>query len=925
MAYNPFNIFRRNQKAIFAVVTVIIMFVFVLSSGLGGGADFFDWLPRWLAGKSKKGDVLCKIDGEKIYPSELNGPNGLRSKRVMANRFMIGAAEEAISAIYQFEEQQLAQITDQKTRELLNRGASASRTLRNPQTRFMRSIPQLASQIRRMEEDLAECDALANSPTAKPAEKEIVRARQYREIIEDELQASRGEYFLTAPNRTDSDLIDFTLWQKKADQLGISFTTNDILELIKKEFYGFFRSGVAIRKELQKQMPGFNIDDCMKAIGEEFRVRTAQAAVLGPAMVYLRGDKSFGGAAIFSTPYEVFEFYRDQCSPTDYAAFPIPVEGLINSVKEEPTEQELKRLFDQYKDDEPDPSKERPGFKTPRQVKLEWISASGTEPYYVKMAEESMKSGELQAKIGSLMTVPLPGMGPNWVSSATAPLVPKDLVLELDAVRTEYNSQIRDHHNNILEQDWLRPSFVTELQDTSVIRPSTLASALGGFAGGSLTLTGPISGIGTFETTVRAIELRDRILAGAPVVLGAVPGPGMFGTMMGGQAAMQQLLPKPLPIDVVKPELTKHLMEQTAKQLVQNDFKTLQTKVAELSEKGNAKDKGPVQKYIAEFVATRGLQHGASEKLRNEWTLEDDPGLAPLREVLAKSPHGNAVIQFGRKFFWTDDPRTGQRIKANGTYLAEFYPNEPTRFESPSAKPEPKFLVWRTQETPAKAPESFPAVEDQVRIAWKRIKARDLARNRAQALADHVQGMPGDAPMVIDQNLQELANTVRNSIADPKYKDRVKVFPINGVCPLTGQEFQGGLHKFDLRPTNDIPYPTKAMADTLLAQRTKPPRTSFVLVDEPKNTYYVVTLKERKVKSDSEFQLTVYTEFPASMGGSLSQTRLEVMRNFNEDAAKRTRESVMGLLKREFKFEITDEQKKKLEESDKSDKRGMDL
>jgi hypothetical protein len=36
MAYNPFNIFRRNQKAIFAVVTVFIMFTFVLSSGLGG-------------------------------------------------------------------------------------------------------------------------------------------------------------------------------------------------------------------------------------------------------------------------------------------------------------------------------------------------------------------------------------------------------------------------------------------------------------------------------------------------------------------------------------------------------------------------------------------------------------------------------------------------------------------------------------------------------------------------------------------------------------------------------------------------------------------------------------------------------------------------------------------------------------------------
>ena len=66
MAYNPFNIFRRNQKAIFAVITVFIMFTFVLSSGLGGGADFFDWLPRWLGAKSKKGDVVVMTGVDKL-------------------------------------------------------------------------------------------------------------------------------------------------------------------------------------------------------------------------------------------------------------------------------------------------------------------------------------------------------------------------------------------------------------------------------------------------------------------------------------------------------------------------------------------------------------------------------------------------------------------------------------------------------------------------------------------------------------------------------------------------------------------------------------------------------------------------------------------------------------------------------------------
>ena len=70
MAYNPFNVFRRNQKAIFAVVTVVIMFMFVLSSGMTGKADFFNWLPEWFASK-KKGEVLCTIDGDKVSQPRL--------------------------------------------------------------------------------------------------------------------------------------------------------------------------------------------------------------------------------------------------------------------------------------------------------------------------------------------------------------------------------------------------------------------------------------------------------------------------------------------------------------------------------------------------------------------------------------------------------------------------------------------------------------------------------------------------------------------------------------------------------------------------------------------------------------------------------------------------------------------------------------
>src|SRR5579885_1571472 len=104
MAYNPFNIFRRNQKAIFAVLTVFIMFMFTLSSGLGGGADFFEWLPAWLGAKSRKGDHLCTIDGSKVYSGDVEK---LRRNRIIANRFMDMAALQARENVRRFVEESM--------------------------------------------------------------------------------------------------------------------------------------------------------------------------------------------------------------------------------------------------------------------------------------------------------------------------------------------------------------------------------------------------------------------------------------------------------------------------------------------------------------------------------------------------------------------------------------------------------------------------------------------------------------------------------------------------------------------------------------------------------------------------------------------------------------------------------------------------
>src|SRR5205085_8155310 len=90
-----------------------------------------------------------------------------------------------------------------------------------------------------------------------------------------------------------------------------------------------------------------------------------------------------------------------------------------------------------YQSDEPNPSKETFGFKTPRKITVAWIAITGEEEYYKKLATEQVKVGEVMAKASGMLTVPLPGVGPAWASTAAAPLTLKE-----PAVDAAYNNHV---------------------------------------------------------------------------------------------------------------------------------------------------------------------------------------------------------------------------------------------------------------------------------------------------------------------------------------------------------------------------------------------------------------------------------------------------------------------------------------------------
>lgn len=913
MAFNPFNIFRRNQRTIFAVVTVFTMFTFVLSSGIGGNSDFFEWLPNWIGSKKNKGEVLCVISGSKVTSRELSD---IRTQRTIANQYMSQAAQASERNFQKSISSKLSRLRG----DTLNQFSDTFGRIASPRNEQDLAIG--VSTIERM---------IENGKSLKPEDLELAQEiKNFASLRVQLMQTQNDLYFSNIRNRTDRDAIEFLLWSKKADQYGIHFSEKDIHALIQQETFGQLGAAdVEIRKEMAKGR-GISDSRIWTALGAEFRVRLAQSSVLGTQIP--RSTGTLSPPPVYPTAYDQFTFYRDKFSPTTYEMLSVPVANFIDQVKESPTKQDLEKLYTEYRSQEPNPASETPGFKEPRKAKFEWISATGSEPYYKTAAKDWIRESELQAKVGALM-LPTSVVG---VAATARVLTEPDLSLN------QQYGRVRQRFTSDLEQQYSGAAYNFQMLDTSVVKPANLAAAVGGAAGSLLT------GAPAFVTSAELLahsarfqERRTRLRVGLPLVLGSVPGPGFFGTALAGVAASVAAQPAPLPVEVYRPDLQPKLLSDLAQLAMSDDLHKfsaeLRKKTADV--KDPAKKKAAVASYIEEFARTRGLTKGETPDFRDEYAIGDDPALAPLKEIMDKAPHGQLPVRFGHQLFWLS-AREGlfqnrellqtlfslppdQREQAfrqlsqmpdqpdTGVYQPRFYPNPPSG--RASLETHPTYLIWRNAE---KGPESLTIdqAKPKMEAAWKRIKARDLARQEAERIAAEMKAKTFTSEFQVSQYLRDVEDSLRKRSQDPKAQERVKQFKLDDVAeyqvPLNFQNpMAEQVRRFTLEPSAAIPYPTADMAKKLLDERNSPVGTSFVVTDQPKDIFYVAALAHRTELSVGDFKRRVYN---AQEGSPIRQAVFQLERS---DAYKQAREGALALLKTEFKYE--QESTQKLDENEK--------
>jgi len=94
------------------------------------------------------------------------------------------------------------------------------------------------------------------------------------------------------------------------------------------------------------------------------------------------------------TPYDIFRNYRDQNERVSAKLVEVPVEKFLAKVPE-PSSKEVQDEYDKYKDVLPDPARETPGFKIPRQVQVEILSIDGNA--LARTIKDKLTDTELRA------------------------------------------------------------------------------------------------------------------------------------------------------------------------------------------------------------------------------------------------------------------------------------------------------------------------------------------------------------------------------------------------------------------------------------------------------------------------------------------------------------------------------------------------
>ncbi|HMP00916.1 MAG TPA: hypothetical protein PKD86_01865 [Gemmatales bacterium] len=345
--------FRKHKKWIFALLTLVAMFVFIVGDsvmargGGPGGPSTGSRIQTWLYGEE---DAFLTVGGKALGPQSIGR---LLLDRQSALSF-IGSVEQAG---WMMEAQSLG---------------------------FTEADAALFAQIRRVSP--FQMGQFLNQPWAQSLNRKIEQLRRdnpdgLSELISNpSALCSQVMQNLYGDPLSAQGAAEFLYWRERADQLGIYLPSAKVKADLLAAGRGRLSEADLIAF-LRESRLHYKLDELVDHIGDEIRVMIARSVVMGSskssrAMAFY-GQMLGNSGVTQATPYDMWRGYVELRTQLEVGILPIKVftKEFVDAVPT-PSIEQLQALYQKYKDQFPDDSLETPGFKIPRKFRIEFVHAN---------------------------------------------------------------------------------------------------------------------------------------------------------------------------------------------------------------------------------------------------------------------------------------------------------------------------------------------------------------------------------------------------------------------------------------------------------------------------------------------------------------------------------------------------------------------
>ena len=186
----------------------------------------------------------------------------------------------------------------------------------------------------------------------------------------------------------EGNLIETVLHADQAAALGIVISDDAVVQHLEGQLAG----GVINGNELAAVLEAAT----RKQLTQSQLLEGYKMELAAHRMRVLSGGGAYNGqiSEVATTPSQAMDYYRRLNRRMEAEVLEIPVEDFVAQIDSEPSDDEIKKLYDQYKNQLHEPSSAEPGFREPTRISINWLKSDYPEILereIAKLSEEELR------------------------------------------------------------------------------------------------------------------------------------------------------------------------------------------------------------------------------------------------------------------------------------------------------------------------------------------------------------------------------------------------------------------------------------------------------------------------------------------------------------------------------------------------------